>query len=281
MKGTPIKSMEEFHQAFDILAPYIMAMFDGEILLTVTDKEKYTRILKTPGLNYSRQPGEIMPAQSSARKAANNGVLNVEVIPKDLFGVDLKAKDIPILDANGTCIGSIGPGWDFSRQRDVQTLTDNLSKALNEISSAVEQVSSGVQDLVVTHRDLLKNAETAKQDTGNTDNVISFIKNIAEQTNLLGLNAAIEAARAGELGRGFAVVAEEVRKLSMSSQESIKQINELLRRVQSQVEGIVGGISHANRVFEDQAATLQEIHASVEELTANAHTLKNMADELV
>lgn len=282
MKSTPINSMEEFLQAFDVLAPYIMAMFDGEVLMTVTDKEKYLRTLKTPNLGYNRKEGDIMdPATSSAYKAANTAASNVEVIPREKYGVDLKAKDIPIFDANGQCIGSIGPGWDASKQREVQMLTDNLAEALHQISMAVGQVAVGVQDLVKSHHALLANAEATKKDTGDTDNVINFIRNVAEQTNLLGLNAAIEAARAGEQGRGFAVVAEEVRKLSTSSQQSIKQINSLLHRVRTQVGEIAGVIETSNKIFEDQAAALEQINASIEELTANAQTLKSMADLLL
>ncbi|WP_024696972.1 methyl-accepting chemotaxis protein [Pseudomonas avellanae] len=96
---------------------------------------------------------------------------------------------------------------------------DETVTAINLMVSKVQLTSTEVQGLAVMATDISK--------------VLDVIRAIAEQTNLLALNAAIEAARAGEAGRGFAVVADEVRALAHRTQQSTREIEQMVGSIQT------------------------------------------------
>lgn len=103
--------------------------------------------------------------------------------------------------------------------------TIQAKEAMAEIQSLAQAITEGVEVV-----------RGLGQESDNIGAVVDVINSIAEQTNLLALNAAIEAARAGEQGRGFAVVADEVRSLASRTQESTKDIRQMVERLQSMAE---------------------------------------------
>ncbi|TWI58423.1 methyl-accepting chemotaxis protein [Pseudomonas duriflava] len=104
-----------------------------------------------------------------------------------------------------------------------------------ETVSSIEQMSHEVQ----TTAHLVGDLASQSRDIGK---VLDVIRGLADQTNLLALNAAIEAARAGEAGRGFAVVADEVRALAHRTQESTREIEQMIMGIQSGTEQAVGSM---------------------------------------
>ena len=106
-----------------------------------------------------------------------------------------------------------------------------LKGFLEDTSSTMAMFVDNIVHSSKTAMELCERMDDVKRDVGKILTVMTPLREIADQTNLLALNAAIEAARAGEAGRGFAVVADEVRKLSVRSNQFSDQIRTLVTSV--------------------------------------------------
>lgn len=270
----------EIFNSFNNVIPYIKNVFDDEVVFGITDKQKYLKYFSNENIPTNISEGGLVPRQAAVYEAMQSGKMVEKTLPPDVFGIALKAIGVPLMDNSGKVIGGFTIAKSLKRQNEISDLAQNLSGALQQISSAINQISTGVQNAVDSNKKILDKVDEADNEAKNTDEVLNFVKNVATETNLLGLNAAIEAARAGDVGRGFTVVAQEIRKLSTSSNDSINQINTILKKIQSSVSSIAGSINENSSIFQEQAAALQQVTASLQELSTSAQVLEELAAKL-
>ena len=121
--------------------------------------------------------------------------------------------------------------------------TSQAAEASNALSQqSRQQVQDTIEGTHAMAADIQGSADLIQKLAGETreiGKVLDVIRAVSEQTNLLALNAAIEAARAGEAGRGFAVVADEVRTLAHRTQESTREIEQMIVRLQNGTQAAV------------------------------------------
>ncbi len=132
---------------------------------------------------------------------------------------------------------------------DVLKQCENMMKLVEVCKEANNRGAVGIKETIESIRSIEKTNDINVQEVKNLHEhskkigqIVDVIGSIASQTDLLALNASIEAARAGEHGKGFAVVANEVKNLAEQSGEAVKEIIELIKGIEDQVETIVNSM---------------------------------------
>jgi methyl-accepting chemotaxis protein len=185
---------------------------------------------------------------------------------------------------------------------------DQVSTAATEMSAAVHEVALNAQNAsdaarqaehqsregaaVVSGtaqsiRQLAEEIESASQtiealaeETSSIGAVLGVIRGIAEQTNLLALNAAIEAVRAGQQGRGFAVVADEVRALASRTQDSTKDIQTRIERLQNGVGRAVQAMQAGSDKARDSVERAAGVNQALTDTTLSVQRINDMAAQI-
>lgn len=179
------------------------------------------------------------------------------------------------------------------------------TETLTEVASVAQAATRGSALTKQTITELLQHSDSLEQEIQNTSDflgkrsdeigkILGTLQAISSQTNLLALNAAIEAARVGEQGRGFAVVASEVRKLAEESDQSAKQIKQLLGNIQQETQtamGAMNGVMSDLKVslesvkttgtdFEQIAGSVQHVSKRTESLTGDISALTTATEDV-
>ena len=111
--------------------------------------------------------------------------------------------------------------------------------------SAVQNQIAGMNEIRTQIQETSKRIKRLGESSLEIGEIVELISDITEQTNVLALNAAIQAASAGEAGRGFTVVAEEVQRLAERSGEATKQIEAIVKTIQSDTQDAVAAMDRS------------------------------------
>lgn len=186
------------------------------------------------------------------------------------------------------------------------------SAAINEMAVSIEQVSANAAESATVAeksvgiakkggevvRNTISGMDTIREQIQETSkrikrlgessqeigDIVSLINDISDQTNILALNAAIQASMAGEAGRGFAVVADEVQRLAERSGNATKQIEALVKTIQTDtneavisMEASTAEVVRGARLAQDAGVALEEIERVSSNLADLIQNISNAA----
>jgi twitching motility protein PilJ len=156
----------------------------------------------------------------------------------------------------------------------------------NKGGDAVRRTIQGMDGIREQIQETSKRIKRLGESSQEIGDIVELITDIADQTNILSLNAAIQAAMAGEAGRGFAVVADEVQRLAERSTDATKQIEALVKTIQTDtneavisMEQSTAGVVSGAKLSEDAGEALVEIESVSNGLAELIHSITESAGQ--
>ena len=145
---------------------------------------------------------------------------------------------------------------------------------------AVRRTIDGMNAIRETIQDTSKRIKRLGESSQEIGNIVELINDIAEQTNILALNASIQASMAGEAGRGFAVVADEVQRLAERAANATKQIEVLVRTIQTDTNEAVVSMERSTTDVVGGALLAENAGAALEEIEQVSNQIASLVQNI-
>ena len=145
---------------------------------------------------------------------------------------------------------------------------------------AVRRTIDGMNAIRETIQETSKRIKRLGESSQEIGNIVELINDIAEQTNILALNASIQASMAGEAGRGFAVVADEVQRLAERSTNATKQIEVLVRTIQTDTNEAVVSMERSTTDVVGGALLAENAGAALDEIEQVSNQIASLVQNI-
>ncbi|MGH8396463.1 MAG: methyl-accepting chemotaxis protein, partial [Pseudomonas sp.] len=259
---------------------------DGDLTVTASVTEDFTGTI-ADSINYSvdqlrdlvatinltagQVAGAVQDTQATAMHLAQASEHQAQQIAEASTAINQMAQSIDQVSANAA---------------ESSAVAERSVEIANKGNEVVHNTIHGMDNIREQIQDTAKRIKRLGESSQEIGDIVSLIDDIAEQTNILALNAAIQASMAGDAGRGFAVVADEVQRLAERSSAATRQIETLVRAIQTDTNEAVISMEQTTtevvrgaRLAQDAGVALEEIEGVSKTLAALIQSISNAAQQ--
>lgn len=249
--------------------------------IAVTDMEQYIFYQPSTKLDLGITYGTKLKPNTAIKKTLERGTVESLHADSSAFGIAYIVKTFPLRDENGKIIGGCAVLESTQTETTLEDLSLKITNAMDDLSTVTQKLFSNTGYMDTTSQQILLQLNEAGETIEHSDSIINMIRQISRQTNLLALNATIEAARAGEHGRGFSVIAGENCKLSKEVDESVKQISDILSKIQSENTHNQEKVKDFHEMVEEMVELVKVISATISDMHNYVQGLKTVTEALM
>ncbi len=264
----------------------ISDLADGDLTVTATVSEDFTGAI-ADAINYAVEEMRALVAninRTSAEVARAAGESRATAMELNTAST----RQAEQINAATTSINTMASAFEEVSESALGAtrVAENAVTIANKGAATVRDTITGMDAIRENIQETSKRIKRLGESSQEIGDIVGLIDDIADQTNILALNAAIQASMAGEAGRGFAVVADEVQRLAERSSQATRQIEALVKTIQSDTNdavismekstsGVVEGAQlaeHAGDALGEIEGVSNELAGLIREISAAAQT---------
>jgi twitching motility protein PilJ len=286
-----IQSQQErdaIQEAIMKLMEEISDLTEGDLTARAEVTEDMTGAIADSFNTMAEQFGGIVRQVKTATLAVDETATDVSKLTEDLAG-----KSVEQTKQVSAAIESIHQIAESIKKVSTSAASSaevSMASRLNarEGASAVEKTNMAMDEIREQINETARSIKRLGESSMEIGNVVEIINNIADRTSILALNASIQAAMAGDAGHGFAVVAEEVQRLAESSSNSTKQIDLLVKSIQTEIKDVsnrmdesISKVVQGSQLADGAYEKLQQIEKVSNQLADLIESITTAAEEQV
>ena len=209
---------------------------------------------------------EIVQQVKTAARQVNKGTTDSEMFARALSSDALRQAEELAVTLNSVQAMTEAIQRTGESAREAESVARSASATAKKGGEAVERTLVGILEIRQTVVESTRKVKRLAEGSQEISKIVALISQIAARTNLLALNASIEAARAGDAGRGFAIVADEVRQLADRVAKALKEIEQIVRQIQSETGAVMTAMEEGNQQVIQGTNLAEQAKRSLEDI---------------
>ena len=274
-----ISNEKEIIQNLIQVAPYIPLFIDEPVSVAITNTTGFVFNQPCPEIPVKCELGAPFLPDSTPLMVIQSGCRTVREVPAKVYGIPFKSYAIPLKE-DGEVVGCLMIAKSIEMINNVKEAISSLAEEVGQVAVSVNEVTEGVQMTSESNAMMHELMGSLLEETERMNKILGVINKLSNSTKILGLNASIEAGRAGAAGKGFSVVAREIERLSNNTTDSAKEIGNMIGGIEGKVNDIGEKSKETTDSFTQQAAALEEISATMENLNENVKVIEEYIKQL-
>ena len=255
------KTKDKF-KVFTEFAPYLKKVMQKDIMISVTDQEKF--VAYEPGfkLDVNVKVGSQIPEKDPLRKTIESNEIIVATVPEEVYGIPFRAVTYPIQDKNGKCIGAVGIAESLEKEQ-------MINNSLHTIVDKIENTNSGIQETAVDIDEIVNAIQefsaTTEEVTASVEGINSLSSDINTKINDV-TEVSKKVINEGEEG------IESVERINGTMNNFISEVSQVKEKIQELDDSIKNAYSMINLITDISNQTnLLALNASIEAARAGEH----------